>query len=149
MTVKRMERIFKRHADKVQGQPGAWEVYSGGRVLLVFTDEASNRMRIFSPIRESESLHREELETLLEANFYSALDAKYSLWEGFVISVFTHPLKELTEAQLVDAMHQVSKLAKTYGSTYSSTDLIFMPGLDTQDSEKKLNQSPGGKTKRS
>jgi len=148
MSLKRMERIFKKKADKVEGRDGIWEVFYGGRVLLVITDPTNNRMRIFSPIRESESLDKEELLTLLEANFHSALDAKYSLWEGFVISVFTHPLQELTEDQLVDAMQQVAALADNYGTTYSSTDMIFAPNVPEEE-EKRINQSPSGKTNKS
>jgi len=148
MSLQKMERIFKKEADSVDGEEGIWEISYQGRMLLVITDAANNRMRIFSPIRESSSLDREELHILLEANFHTALDAKYSLWEGFVISVFTHPLRELTEVQLIDAMQQVATLANNYGTTYSSTDMIFAPNVPEEE-EKRINKSPRGKTKKS
>ncbi len=148
MSLKKMERILKKEADKVEGEDGIWEVFYQGRVLLIITDVSNNRMRIFSPIRESGSLDREELYVLLEANFHVALDAKYSLWEGFVISAFTHPLRELTKAQLIDAMQQVATLAENYGTTYSSTDMIFAPGMPEEE-EKRINESPRGKSKKS
>jgi len=62
---------------------------------------------------------------LLEANFDRALDAKYCLYEGFVCSVFTHPLKELQDHQFVDALQQVVNLANNYGTTFTSTDFVF------------------------
>jgi hypothetical protein len=42
-----------------------------------------------------------------------------------VVSVFTHPLKELSREQLLNAIDQVIALSKTFGTTYSSTDLEF------------------------
>jgi dTDP-4-dehydrorhamnose reductase len=40
----------------------------------------------------------------------------------------------------VDAIRQVATLAETYGSTYSSTDLIF----GGEEEEPKINVKPGG-----
>lgn len=139
MDLKKMEKIFKDAAEKVEGESGVWQVHFLEQVLLVITDENANRMRIFTPIAEAKNLDVTELRKLLMANFHSALDAKYSLYNDFVISTFTHPLQELTEAQLVDAMKQVATLAKNYGTTYSSTDLIFGGGAEP---EKKINEKP-------
>lgn len=125
MDNRRMEKIFAKASIKVEGEPGAWMAYFNDYILLVITDEPNNRMRIFTPIVEEESISPREMSRMLKANFHSALDAKYSVYEGFVVSVFTHPLRELTEAQLLDALQQVAKLAETFGTTYSSTGLIF------------------------
>ena len=95
MTNLKMHQIFKDVASEVEGQLGAWTMVYGERLLMVLTDETNNRMRIFTPVLEQSKLERGQLEKMLEANFHSALDAKYSLYEGFVISVFTHPLEEL------------------------------------------------------
>ena len=150
MNNKKMDDIFKKEAQQVEGLPGAWQLLYGDRILLVLTDETHNRMRIFSPIVEQKELEKEHLVQMLEANFHTALDAKYSLYEGFVVSVFTHPLKELTEAQLLDAMKQVNNLALTFGTTYSSTDIIFGEGeKEKKEDDKKVNQSPSKKSKKS
>lgn len=125
MDNKKMENIFKKEGIQVEGETGAWMAYFNDLVLLVITDEANNRMRVFTPIVEEEDAGPVQMSRMLKANFHSALDAKYSIYEGFVVSVFTHPLQELTEGQLLDAMRQVAKLAETYGTTYSSTELIF------------------------
>jgi hypothetical protein len=143
MDNKQMEAIFKKEADLVEGEAGAWQLLYLERILLVLTDETNNRMRIFTPILEEKSIGETEMQKMLSANFHSALDAKYSLYNGFVISTFTHPLRELTPDQLRDAMKQVVNLADTFGTTYSSTDLLF--GADDQEEEpeeKKLNISP-------
>ncbi len=140
----RMFEILEREAADVQGEKGFWEVEYRDHMLLVVTDTDNNRMRIFTPVIEERMVEREVLIAMLEANFHSALDAKYSIYEGFVISVFTHPLKELTSFQFIDAMQQVVNLAENFGTTYSSTDLIF-GGEQEGTKEKRINQSPSKK----
>lgn len=145
MDNKKMEKIFKKEVTELEGQLGNWQLLYQERLLFILTDEAHNRMRIFTPVIEEKEIDVIFLQEMLSANFHSALDAKYSLYEGFVVTVFTHPLKELTEEQLIDAMKQVATLAHTFGTTFSSTELIF-----GQDAEKKINESPSGKkTKKS
>ena len=125
MDNKKIEKIYEKESIRVEGEPGAWMAYFNDHILLVITDERNNRMRVFTPIVEEEAANAVQISRMLKANFHSALDAKYGVYEGFIVSVYTHPLRELTEGQLLDAMSQVAKLAETYGSTYSSTDLIF------------------------
>ncbi len=125
MDNKRMKKIVEKESIRVEGEPGTWMAYFSDHILLVITDERNNRMRVFTPIVEEEAASAVQMSRMLKANFHSALDAKYSVYEGFIVSVFTHPLRELTEGQLLDAMSQVAKLAETFGTTYSSTDLIF------------------------
>ena len=137
MDNKKMEKIFAKEAIQVEGEPGAWMAYFNDHILLVITDERNNRMRIFTPIEEEDAASPTQMSRMLKANFHSALDAKYSIYEGFVVSVFSHPLRELTEGQLLDALRQVSKLAETYGTTYSSTDLIFGGEEEEQQEEEK------------
>ncbi len=141
MNNKKMTKILEEHASALEGDAGSWQVFIHDHVLLVVTDEPNNRMRIFTPIMEESELEKKQLRNMLIANFHTALDAKYSIYEGFVISTFTHPLKELTEWQLVDALSQVAKLAENFGTTYSSTDLIF-GGKQDKIEQKRLNQSP-------
>lgn len=139
MDNKRMEKIFEKRSIQVEGDPGAWMVYFNDYILLVITDEERNRMRVFTPIVEEEAASPAQLSRMLKANFHSALDARYSIYEGFVVSVFTHPLRELSEEQLIDAMRQVAKLAETYGTTYSSTELLF-DGEEEEEEEKPVEK---------
>ena len=81
---------------------------------------------------------------MLEANFHSALDAKYSIWEGVVISVYTHPLKELSSEQFTDALKQVVRLSQTFGTTFSSTEFIF-GGEGEESNKERTNVKPGDK----
>ena len=141
--------ILEKISDKIEGKSGNWQVVYGEQVLFVLTDEVNNRMRIFTPIADQKDIDKEALVTMLEANFHAALDAKYALYSGFVVSLYTHPLKELTTHQFKDAFKQVAVAAQNFGTTYSSTDLIFGGGATEEaptEKEKKINQKPKKKT---
>lgn len=96
-------------------------------LLICIYDENANRMRIISPIAELKDVEEGDILNAMVANFHTALDVKYALSDEVVWSVFTHPLKELNEKQVLDAIQQVYAASVTFGSTFSSTDLIF-PG---------------------
>ena len=144
MDNKQMEKILKTESGIVEGENGAWQALYKNHLLIILTDETNNRMRIFTPIVEESKLDEGELEKLLIANFHSALDAKYALYESYVVAVFTHPLKELTVAQLKDAMLQVATLSETFRTTYSSTELIFGGGQQEAPAKKsdRINKKP-------
>ena len=148
MNNKKMDAIFKAVASEIEGQLGSWQMIYQEGLVLILTDETNNRMRIFSPVIEEKKLKDGQMKEMLEANFHSALDSKYSLYEGYVVSVFTHPLKELTKDQLIDAMNQVVALTITFGESYSSTGLVFAPKTEEEvekekkEKDKKLNKKP-------
>lgn len=151
MTNEIMERILKEKVEILEGAAGNWQMIYQERMVFILTDESNNRMRIFTPFLEIDSLKNGEMNQLLTANFHSALDAKYCFFEGLVMSVYTHPLRELTRPQFEDALLQVVTLANNFRGTYSSTDLLFSPSLQETESpsekelekEKRLNKKPG------
>lgn len=135
MNNKKMEKSLKKFTQNIEGEIGNWQVLYDDFPLFVLTDEKANRMRIFTPILEERELKVGQMKKMLEANFHAALDAKYSLYEGFVIGIYTHPLVELDENQMVEAMKQVVNLSKNFGTSYTSTDTIF--GQSAQSAEPK------------
>lgn len=104
--------------------------------LFCIYDENANRMRIISPIIETKDLEEEQLLNALVANFHTALDVKYALSDEVLWSVFLHPLKELADHQLLDAIDQVYKASVTFGTTYSSTNLVFPGNTKRKESPK-------------
>ncbi len=122
---KELGKILVSESVIADGELGNWHCVFKEIPIFVLTDESANRLRIFTPILEEKELKIGQMKAMLEANFNSALDAKYSLYEGFVISVFTHPLRELSKEQVVNAMEQVINLSNTFGSTYSSLNAHF------------------------
>lgn len=129
MDNKKMNKILLEQTDSVQGNLGYWEVLYKDLKFAIVTDENHNRMRIICPIVRTGELQYSILLEALQANFHSALDVKYAISDDIIWTVFIHPLKELSEDQLIDALKQVYFGTKTFGTTYTSTDLVF-PGKE-------------------
>lgn len=108
-------------------------------LMLVF-DEAANRMRVMAPVANSAALEPEFLTRMLQANFDSALDARYAIASDIVWSVYIHPLAELTETQFASALAQVVTAAATYGGSFSSGALVYGGGDSAELNEKLLRE---------
>jgi len=120
-----LEKVLQANVDSISGQAGRWQALSNEVSLIILTDEQNNRMRIISPITQITSLDKDLLLDTLTANFHSALDVKYAISNGILWSVFVHPLDVLTEQEIKSAIHQVTAAAITFGTTFSSTPLLF------------------------
>ena len=104
--------------------------------MVCVIDTNFDRMRIIAPITPSAGLDPTVLDALLEANFHSALDARYATSNGYVYSAFIHPLSPLTEKELISALRQVATLALTFGTEYTSGELSFGQPATAQDDEE-------------
>ena len=127
MTVEKLTTIIEQEADTITINNNQIQLSFNSKLLICIYDENANRMRIISPIVEKTKLTEDELLNMLVANFHSALDVKYALSDEIIWSVYTHPLKELSKDQVIDAIQQVYAAAITFGDTYSSTNMVF-PG---------------------
>lgn len=137
MNPEKLMDIIERESDTISIQGNSVRFLFNEAMLICIYDENANRMRIISPIVEREKLGEEELLNALVANFHSVLDVKYALSDEIVWSVYAHPLKELSEAQVVDAIQQVYAAALTFGGSYSSTNLVF-PGNTNKKEKPKV-----------
>lgn len=120
-----LEKILSAHTDSLQGFSGRWQVALNDMPMIVLTDQTNDRMRIIAPIVEVSKLDEDLLLDCLTANFHSALDVKYAISEGLLWSVYVHPLSPLTEMEIESAIKQVYAAAATFGTTFSSTPLLF------------------------
>jgi len=136
MNNEKMGTILESVSDSIQGQNGQWQFKVKDVLLMCITDTKHNRMRIISPITEAKRLDDKLKSAALVANFHTALDVKYAIADDVLWSVYIHPLKELTEAQVRDAVKQVYAANVTFGTTFSSTDLVF-PGSQKKEEKKK------------
>lgn len=125
MTNARLATILERVAPEVEGQAGRWRFTRDDIPVMVLTDESHNRMRVIAPIAKRDQVDAAVLERMMQANFASALDARYALYQDIVWAAFIHPLDSLLERDFVTSLEQVVTLVKTTGTTYSSTDLGF------------------------
>jgi hypothetical protein len=136
MTAKKVGTILTSITDSIQGGNGRWQFKINDVIFMCITDTKHNRMRIISPITEANRLDDKLKSAALVANFHSALDVKYAIAEDLLWSVFIHPLKELSEEQIKDAVRQVYSANVTFGTSFSSTTLVF-PGSDEKKSTPK------------
>ena len=125
-----LDDIIRRTCNITAGGLGHWKFEINDVGFMCMTDEHYNRMRIISPIIKVDDIGAQEMRECMEANFHTALDARYAVSDGVLWAAFIHPLRELTEAQVMDAISQVHSCAKSFGSTYSSGNLIFPKGDD-------------------
>ncbi len=126
MTNERLAELIHGVASKiVEDRLGFWKFEIDNSFVFVITDKHHNRMRIMSPVVELADVREGELQTLLEANFDRALDARYCLNTDVVWAAFLHPLVELGDQQFLDALNQVVTLKNNFGSTFSSSDIVF------------------------
>ncbi|WP_299375936.1 hypothetical protein [uncultured Tateyamaria sp.] len=96
--------------------------------LVVVADPGADRMRAMVPIRSADGLSSAELMRLMQANFDTALDARYAVAQGRLWGVFIHPLSPLQKDQLLSAFIQTINVARTYGQTYSGGAVTFGGG---------------------
>lgn len=127
MTPTKLGEILERSSDSIISQKPQWRFIIKNIPFIAIADSTHNRMRIISPIGESDKLDEGLKTASLMANFHTALDVKYAISDNILWSVFIHPLKELTEEQIYDAISQVYYAHVNFGTTFSSTSLVF-PG---------------------
>ena len=125
MTQQEMELIVAELASESSGGEGLVQFIYNEVAMLLISDAQHNRMRIVAPIIEANQLTQEHLYASLISNYHLALDARYALSDGVLYSTYIHPLKELTRGQIESALRQVSTLAQTFGTDYTSGELSY------------------------
>ena len=105
--------------------------------ILVMSDPAANRMRAMVPIASAEGLTEADLMRMMQANFDTALDARYAVANDRLWSVYIHPLRELETEQLISGLAQTVVLALTYGTFYASGSMSFGAG-DSAELRREL-----------
>ncbi len=136
MTNKRIYDLLRQIDENVAGENGLWRLKVRTFEVSIITDERADRMRIIVPIADANQMNQKLLYRLLQANFDSALDARYCVAKGILWSAFIHPLGALDEAQFLSGLQQTVTLAATFGTSYSSGLLMFRGG-DTNGLRKK------------
>ena len=126
MNNQRLRELIQQKATTIhEDQLGFWKFEYEVMLVLVITDETHNRMRIMTPVIEVDSLPDEQWRVLMSANFDRALDARYCVSGDMLWSAFIHPLEQLQANLFLNGIQQVVTLAKNYGTSYSSGDMVF------------------------
>ncbi len=131
-----IDEALKKIDEKVERDGNVWTLNLGAREILIVTDPNAERMRIVIPIGDANKLEEGDLIRLMQANFDSALDARYAIARGVLWGTFIHPLNSLTEEDFLSGLLQSISIVRTYGSTYSSGSAVFGGG-DSQEQIKE------------
>lgn len=105
--------------------------------VLIIVDPIADRMRAMVPIRSAAGMSPEEMQRVLQANFDTALDARYALARGRLWATYIHPLSPLKKDQLISGLGQTVNVALTYGTLYSGGAMAFGGG-DSQNIQRQL-----------
>ena len=128
MTGEKLDAILRSQVPDLQGGGGQWQLLANDIPIIVLADTRANRMRIVAPVAKVADLNAEQIQNILVANFHTTLDGRYAVNQDSVIATYVHPLDSLQERDLISALNQVVSLVTTFGTTYSSGEVIFAPG---------------------
>jgi hypothetical protein len=128
MTPERLIAILLRLDPEAGPRSGGVGLTIADVPVVVFMDPAANRMRAVVPVASAEGLGEDDMRRVLQANFDTALDARYAIAEGRLWSTYIHPLAELQPQQLISGLAQTVILAQTYGTAYASGSVAFGAG---------------------
>ncbi len=128
MTLSRMAEIVFALDEAALSNGFSFQLNVDGVTVLIVTDPGADRMRAMSPIRPIDGLAAGELARMMQANFDTALDARYAIAQDTLWSVFIHPLSPLKKDQFVSGLGQTVNLAKTYGTFYTGGALTYGGG---------------------
>lgn len=125
MTIQILQGLLKEVVQDLKGESGQWRFTYAKVDMAILTSLAHDRMRIIAPVGPEADVTDQQRQRMLAANFHSALDARYATSNGMVYAAYLHPLSPLQRDEVLSALHQVAQLVKTFGTTYSSSDLSF------------------------
>lgn len=128
MTLERLDAILRALDPDTQSDGPIWQLTINEVQILIVTDATADRMRAMTPIAKAGDLTPEDLNRVLQANFDTALDARYAIAREILWSAFIHPLSPLEKDQLISGLGQVVNLAQSYGTLYSGGALQYGGG---------------------
>lgn len=132
MTLPRLAQIIAALDPEVESSGTAFRLTISDIPVVIVTDPRADRMRAMIPIRSTDGMEPEEILRVMQANFDTALDARYAIAQGQLWAVFIHPLSPLEKDQLISGLGQAANLALTYGTLFTGGAMQFGGGDSTQ-----------------
>ncbi len=128
MTVDRLIQVLLALDPETRPSGNGFELTIEDVPVLVIVDPVSDRMRAMVSISDAADMTEDEVRRVLQANFDTALDARYAIAQGRLWGTFIHPLSPLQNEQLISGLGQTVNLALTYGSFYTGGAMSFRGG---------------------
>ncbi len=139
MSLERMVVIIKKLDKEAKNpRPFIWQFKIAAVPVTLVTNKTHNRMRLLVAVRKADTLSAEDLMRISQANFDSALDARYAVGRKILWATYIHPMSTLYDRQFIAAIGQTVNLAKTFGTTYSSGMLAYQGGDSRAILRRKL-----------
>jgi len=140
MTLGRMAEIVLALDPNAQASGTAFQMTINEVPLIIITDPVADRMRVMTPVANVGALTPEELFRVMQANFDTALDARYAIARGTLWSTYIHPLSPLEKNQFISGLGQTVNLAETFGTLYTGGAANFAGG-DSAPLQQQLIQN--------
>lgn len=125
MTPHQIEENLRLRFDDLKSTGERFQTRCGEHDLIVVADGESDRLRIMVPVAAIDRDDAMTFRRLLEANFSSALDARYAIFNGVLWTLYLAPLSSLTTHQVDCAVTQVIELARSTGSAYTANPALI------------------------
>lgn len=135
-----MDEVIKALDSKATRTGNSWQFTLEERVMLVVTDTTAGRMRIITPIALIADLPDGAMARLMQANFDTALDARYAVAQDLVWGAFLHPLDTLTQRDFASGILQTHSIGETFGTTFSSGAISYGGGDSGAIFEEQLKE---------
>jgi Tir chaperone protein (CesT) family len=133
-----IDAALKKIDKEIKRETNVWQFELGKRQVIVITDPVAERMRIMVPIGDATLLNQALLTRLMQANFDSALDARYAIANDVLWGTFIHPLTSLDEKAFVSGLAQAIAVADNFGGSFSSGAVVFGGGDSTKLQAQEL-----------
>ncbi len=128
MTVGRLQQLVLRIDSEAQLEGNTLVFQVEGVSVTMVVDPAADRMRLVAPVAVASALTPELMTRVLQANFDSALDARYAVAQNVLWATFIHPLSPLSDDEFLSGLGQTVNLVFTFGSTFNSGMFTFGGG---------------------
>lgn len=132
----RLAELILKVDDEAILEGSTWYFHVEGLETAVVYDVGADRMRIIIPIGPSDDLDEEQLLRMMQANFDSALDARYAVAQGMIWGAYIHPLSTLTDEEFLVGLGETVNVVLSYGSDYTSGLFMYGNG-DSAEIERK------------
>jgi hypothetical protein len=138
-----LAELLERIVEDFRRSPTHWQFAHHDIPMACLIDPSFDRMRFIAPITELTNLDDGTKDAVLEANFHTALDARYASSNGLLFAAFIHPLSSLDDALARSALDQVASLVHTFGTTFTSGTLEFVGSGEDELGELDLDAELG------
>ncbi len=138
MTAEYLAELILRVDEEAKLDGASWQFKVADIDTMVVFDIAADRMRIIIPIKRADELEPEDLLRIMQANFDSALDARYAIGQGLLWGTFIHPLGSLTAEEFLVGLGQTVNVVVSFGTSFSSGMFIYGGGDSAEIEQKKL-----------